>query len=64
MKKKYIKPSIVVSTVIGETILLGESQEGFETGDFGAKQNTDFSWDDLDDDSNNTADNDKSSIWD
>lgn len=63
MKKKYIAPHILVSAYMGD-IILGYSTEGYETDCFGAKGNTDFSWDDLDDDSNNTADNDNSSLWD
>ena len=62
MKKDYIKPSLLAYQIKIESLLGGESGGELDSGD--AKANTDFSWDDLDDDSNNTADNDNSSFWD
>ena len=46
MKNLYIKPVTSVVALTYDVVLLGQSQEGYQTSDFGAKRNNDFSsWD-------------------
>ena len=46
MKNLYIKPVTSVVALTYDVVLLGQSQEGYQTSDFGAKRNNGFSsWD-------------------
>lgn len=48
MKNLYIKPVTSVVALTYDVVLLGQSTEGYETSDFGAKRNNDFSYWDYD----------------
>lgn len=48
MKNLYIKPVTSVVALTYDVVLLGQSTEGFETSDFGAKRNNDFTYDSFD----------------
>lgn len=48
MKNLYIKPVTHVVALTYDVVLLGQSTEGYETSDFGAKRNNDFSYWDYD----------------
>ena len=46
MKNLYIKPVTHVVALTNDSVLQGLSTEGYETSDFNAKKNNDFSsWD-------------------
>ena len=66
MKNLYIKPVTRVVALTYDVVLLGQSQEGYQTSDFGAKRNNDFSsWDYDFDEEEDTESNFKSkSLWD
>ena len=66
MKNLYIKPVIHVMALTYDVVLLGQSQEGYQTSDFGAKRNNGFSsWDYDFDEEEDTESNFKSkSLWD
>lgn len=66
MKNLYIKPVTSVVALTYDVVLLGQSQEGYQTSDFGAKRNNDFSsWDYDFDEEEDTESNFKSkSLWD
>lgn len=48
MKNLYIKPVTHVVALTCDVVLLGLSTEGYETSDFGAKRNNDFTDDSFD----------------
>ena len=48
MKNLYIKPVTHVVALTYDVVLLGQSTEKYETSDFGAKRNNDFTDDDFD----------------
>lgn len=48
MKNLYIKPVTSVVALTYDVVLLGQSTEPYETTDFGAKRNNDFSYWDYD----------------
>ena len=48
MKNLYIKPVTSVVALTYDVVLLGQSTERYETSDFGAKRNNDFSYWDYD----------------
>lgn len=48
MKNLYIKPVTHVVALTCDVVLLGLSTEGYQTSDFGAKRNNDFSYWDYD----------------
>ena len=66
MKNLYIKPVTSVVALTYDVVLLGQSTEGYQTSDFGAKRNNDFSsWDYDFDEEEDTESNFKSkSLWD
>ena len=66
MKNLYIKPVTRVVALTYDVVLLGQSQEGYQTSDFGAKRNNGFSsWDYDFDEEEDTESNFKSkSLWD
>ena len=66
MKNLYIKPVTHVVALTYDVVLLGQSQEGYQTSDFGAKRNNGFSsWDYDFDEEEDTESNFKSkSLWD
>ena len=66
MKNLYIKPVTSVVALTCDVVLLGLSTEGYQTSDFGAKRNNDFSsWDYDFDEEEDTESNFKSkSLWD
>ncbi len=66
MKNLYIKPVTSVVALTYDVVLLGQSQEGYQTSDFGAKRNNGFSsWDYDFDEEEDTESNFKSkSLWD
>lgn len=66
MKNLYIKPVTSVVALTYDVVLLGQSTEGSQTSDFGAKRNNDFSsWDYDFDEEEDTESNFKSkSLWD
>ena len=66
MKNLYIKPVTSVVALTYDVVLLGQSQEGYQTSDFGAKRNNDVSsWDYDFDEEEDTESNFKSkSLWD
>lgn len=45
MKNIYIKPATRVVAITNDFALLGQSTEGYQTTDFGAKDNQFSSWD-------------------
>jgi len=49
MKNLYIKPVTHVVALTYDVVLLGQSTEKYETSDFGAKRNNDFTGDSFDD---------------
>ena len=66
MKNLYIKPVTSVVALTYDVVLLGQSQEGYQTSDFGAKRNNDFSsWDyDFDEEDNSESNSSSKSLWD
>ena len=66
MKNLYIKPVTHVVALTYDVVLLGQSQEGYQTSDFGAKRNNGCSsWDYDFDEEEDTESNFKSkSLWD
>lgn len=66
MKNLYIKPVTRVVALTNNSVLQGLSTEGFETSDFNAKKNNDFSsWDYDFEEEEDTESNFKSkSLWD
>ncbi len=66
MKNLYIKPVTSVVALTYDVVLLVQSQEGYQTSDFGAKRNNGFSsWDYDFDEEEDTESNFKSkSLWD
>ena len=48
MKNLYIKPVTRVVALTYDVVLLGQSQEGYQTSDFGAKRNNGFTDDSFD----------------
>ena len=48
MKNLYIKPVTHVVALTYDVVLLGQSQEGYQTSVFDAKRNNDFSYWDYD----------------
>lgn len=48
MKNLYIKPVTSVVALTYDVVLLGQSTEKYETSDFGAKRNNDFTDDSFD----------------
>ena len=66
MKNLYIKPVTHVVALTYDVVLLGQSTEGYQTSDFGAKRNNGFSsWDYDFDEEEDTESNFKSkSLWD
>ena len=66
MKNLYIKPVTSVVALTYDVVLLGQSTEGYQTSDFGAKRNNGFSsWDYDFDEEEDTESNFKSkSLWD
>lgn len=66
MKNLYIKPVTRVVALTNNSVLQGLSTEGFETSDFNAKKNNDFSsWDyDFDEEDNSESNSSSKSLWD
>lgn len=66
MKNLYIKPVISVVALTNDSVLQGLSTEGFETSDFNAKKNNDFSsWDyDFDEEDESESNFSSKSLWD
>lgn len=66
MKNLYIKPVTRVVALTNDSVLQTQSTEGYQTSDFGAKRNNDFSsWDYDFDEEEDTESNFKSkSLWD
>ena len=65
MKNLYIKPVTRVVALNYDIALLGQSTEGFETGDFNAKQNDFSSWDyDFDEEEESESNFSSKSLWD
>ena len=66
MKNLYINPVTSVVALTYDVVLLVQSQEGYQTSDFGAKRNNGFSsWDYDFDEEEDTESNFKSkSLWD
>lgn len=66
MKNLYIKPVTRVVALTNNSVLQGLSTEGFETSDFNAKKNNDFSsWDyDFDEEDNSESNFSSKSLWD
>lgn len=66
MKNLYIKPVTRVVALTNNSVLQGLSTEGFETSDFNAKKNNDFSsWDyDFDEEDNSESNFKSKSLWD
>lgn len=66
MKNLYIKPVTRVVALTNDSVLQGLSTEGFETSDFNAKKNNDFSsWDyDFDEEDNSESNSRSKSLWD
>lgn len=66
MKNLYIKPVTHVVALTYDVVLLGQSQEGYQTSDFGAKRNNGFSsWDyDFDEEDNSESNSSSKSLWD
>ena len=66
MKNLYIKPVTRVVALTSNSVLQGLSTEGFETSDFNAKKNNDFSsWDyDFDEEDNSESNFSSKSLWD
>ena len=65
MKNLYIKPVTHVVALTNDSVLQGLS-EGFETSDFNAKRNNDFSsWDyDFDEEDESESNFSSKSLWD
>lgn len=66
MKNLYIKPVTRVVALTNDSVLQGLSTEKFETSDFNAKKNNDFSsWDyDFDEEDNSESNFSSKSLWD
>lgn len=66
MKNLYIKPVTSVVALTNNSVLQGLSTEGYETSDFNAKKNNDFSsWDyDFDEEDNSESNSSSKSLWD
>lgn len=66
MKNLYIKPVTRVVALTNDSVLQGLSTEGYETSDFNAKKNNDFSsWDyDFDEEDNSESNSSSKSLWD
>ncbi len=66
MKNLYIKPVTRVVALTNNSVLQGLSTEGFETSDFNAKKNNDFSsWDyDFDEEEESESNFSSKSLWD
>lgn len=66
MKNLYIKPVTRVVALTNDSVLQGLSTEPYETTDFGAKGNNDFSfWDyDFDEEENTESNSSSKSLWD
>ena len=66
MKNLYIKPVTSVVALTYDVVLLGQSTEGYQTSDFGAKRNNDFSsWDyDFDEEEDTESNSSSKSLWD
>ena len=66
MKNLYIKPVTSVVALTYDVVLLVQSQEGYQTSDFGAKRNNDFSsWDyDFDEEEDSESNFSSKSLWD
>lgn len=66
MKNLYIKPVTRVVALTNNSVLQGLSTEGYETSDFNAKKNNDFSsWDyDFDEEDNSESNSSSKSLWD
>ena len=66
MKNLYIKPVTSVVALTYDVVLLSQSQEGYQTSDFGAKRNNDFSsWDyDFDEEEESESNSSSKSLWD
>ena len=65
MKNLYIKPVTRVVALTNDSVLQGLSTEGYETSDFNAKKNNDFSsWDyDFDEEDNSESNSSSKSLW-
>ena len=65
MKNLYIKPVTRVVALTNDSVLQGQSEE-YETSDFGAKRNNDFSsWDyDFDEEDESESNFSSKSLWD
>ena len=66
MKNLYIKPVTSVVALTYDVVLLVQSQEGYQTSDFGAKRNNGFSsWDyDFDEEEDTESNFSSKSLWD
>lgn len=66
MKNLYIKPVTRVVALTNNSVLQGLSTEWFETSDFNAKKNNDFSsWDyDFDEEDESESNSSSKSLWD
>ena len=66
MKNLYIKPVTRVVALTNDSVLQGLSTEKFETSDFNAKKNNDFSsWDyDFDEEEESESNFSSKSLWD
>ena len=66
MKNLYIKPVTSVVALTYDVVLLSQSQEGYQTSDFGAKRNNGFSsWDyDFDEEEESESNFSSKSLWD
>lgn len=66
MKNLYIKPVTRVVALTNDSVLQGLSTEGFETSDFNAKRNNNFSsWDyDFDEEEESESNFNSKSLWD
>lgn len=66
MKNLYIKPVTSVVALTNNSVLQGLSTEGYETSDFNAKKNNDFSsWDyGFDEEDNSESNSSSKSLWD
>ena len=65
MKNLYIKPVTRVVALTNDSVLQGLSTEGFETDDFGAKENDFSSWDyDFDEEEESESNSSSKPLWD
>ena len=66
MKNLYIKPVTSVVALTNDSVLQAQSTEGYQTSDFGAKRNNDFSsWDyDFDEEDESESNFKSKSLWD